>query len=320
MVVLPKHTQKYFIKLNKMLDRSRKFIYLYDMNKLPIEKRVQIINCLVEGMSMRATSRIADVSINTVTKLLVDVGRACEKFHDEKVQNVKAERVQCDEIWSFVYSKEKNVPEGMEDYAGDVWTWTALDSDSKLMVSWYVGQRDFVSGCDFMNDVKSRLANRVQLTTDGFKPYLMAVDHAFDGDVDYAMLVKMYGQPEGQGHERKYSAAECIGAEKKVISGTPNKKFVSTSHVERQNLTMRMHMRRFTRLTNAFSKKVENHCYAIALHFVYYNFAKIHKSLSVTPAMQAGLMKKPMTLADIVNLVPEEQPKKRGSYKKKEAE
>jgi IS1 family transposase len=320
LVVLPKHTQKYFIKLNKMLDRSRKFIYLYGMNKLPIEKRVQIINCLVEGMSMRATSRIADVSINTVTKLLVDVGRACEKFHDEKVQNVKAERVQCDEIWSFVYSKEKNIPEGMEDYAGDVWTWTALDSDSKLMVSWYVGQRDFVSGCDFMNDVKSRLANRVQLTTDGFKPYLMAVDHAFDGDVDYAMLVKMYGQPEGQGHERKYSAAECIGAEKKVISGTPNKKFVSTSHVERQNLTMRMHMRRFTRLTNAFSKKIENHCHAIALHFVYYNFAKIHKSLSVTPAMQAGLMKKPMTLADIVNLVPEDKPKKRGSYKKREAE
>ncbi len=303
-----------------MLDRARKVQYLSGMNKLPIEKRVQIINLLVEGSSLRAASRIADVSINTVTKLLVDVGRACEKFHNEMVQNVKAQRVQCGEIWSFVYSKEKNVPEGMEDYAGDVWTWTALDADSKLIVSWYVGQRDFVSACDFMTDVKSRLANRVQLTTDGHKPYLMAVDHAFDGDVDYAMLVKLYGQPEGQGHERKYSAAECIGAEKKTISGTPNEKFISTSYVERQNLTMRMHMRRFTRLTNAFSKKVENHCHAIALHFAYYNFVKIHKSLRVTPAMQAGLVKRPMTLADIVNLVPEDKPKKRDSYKKREAE
>lgn len=306
--------------MNKILDRSRKFIYLYGMNKLPIEKRVQIINLLVEGSSLRATSRICDVSINTVTKLLVDVGKACEKFHNETVKGIKSQRVQCDEIWSFVYSKEKNIPEGKEETAGDIWTWTALDADSKLIVSWYVGQRDFISACDFMDDVKSRLANRVQLTTDGYKPYLMAVDKAFDGDVDYAMLVKLYGEPDGQGHERKYSAANCIGAEKKTITGNPREQFVSTSYVERQNLTMRMHMRRFTRLTNAFSKKVENHCHAIALHFVYYNFAKIHKSLRVTPAMQADLMKRPMTLEDIVRLVPEEEPKKRGSYKKKGAE
>jgi hypothetical protein len=171
-----------------------------------------------------------------------------------------------------------------------------------------------------MTDVKGRLANRVQLTTDGHKRYLMAVDNAFDGDVDYAMIVKLYGHPEGQGHERKYSAAECMGAEKKTISGNPNEKFVSTSYVERQNLTMGMYMRRFTRLTDAFSKKVENHCYAIALHFLNYNFVKINKSLSVTPAMQAGLMKKPMTLSDVVNLVSEEHTKKRGSYKKRETE
>lgn len=303
-----------------MLDRSNKFIYLSCMNKLPIEKRVQIINLLVEGSSLRAASRIADVSINTVTKLLIDVGMACQKFHDETVKGLKAQRVQCDEIWSFVYSKEKNVPEGMEDYAGDVWTWTAIDADSKLILSWYVGQRDFISATEFMEDVKSRLSNRVQLTTDGHKPYLTAVENAFDGDVDYAMLVKMYGQPEGQGNEKRYSPAECTGAEKITINGNPNKKFISASYVERQNLTMRLHMRRFTRLTNAFSKKIENHCYAIALHFVYYNFVKIHKSLRVPPAMQVGLIKRLMTLEDIVRLVPEEEPKKRGSYKKKGAE
>lgn len=272
------------------------------MNKLPINKRVQIINCLVEGMSMRATSRLADVSINTVTKLLVDVGRACEKFHNEKVQNIAAKKIQCDEIWSFVYSKEKNVPEGMEDYAGDIWTWTALDADSKMIVSWYVGQRDAIAANDFMNDVASRLANRVQLTTDGHRAYLTAVDNAFKSEVDYAMLVKLYGQPEGSQTERKYSPAECIGAEKTTIIGEPDEKYVSTSYVERQNLTMRMHNRRFTRLTNAFSKKIENHCYAIALHFVYYNFVKIHKTLRVPPAMEVGLIKRLMSIEDIVRL------------------
>ena len=303
-----------------MLDRSSKLSYLNGMNILPLEKRVQIINLLVEGNSLRSTSRICDVSINTVTKLLVDVGRACEKFHDETVKGIKSQRVQCDEIWSFVYSKEKNVPEGMEDYAGDVWTWTALDADSKLILSWYVGGRDAEAANIFMHDVAARLTNKIQLTTDAHHAYLEAVDNAFHLDIDYAMLVKMYGAPTGESQtERKYSPGECNGTKKKIISGEPNDKFISTSYVERQNLTMRMHMRRFTRLTNAFSKKIENHCFAIALHFVYYNFVKIHKSLRVPPAMQAGLIKRLMTIEDIVRLVPEDEPRKRGSYKKRQA-
>jgi IS1 family transposase len=301
-----------------MLDRLRKNTYLYGMNNLPIEKKVQIINLLVEGNSLRATSRIADVSINTVTKLLIDIGRACQQFHNDTVINVNSERVQCDEIWSFCYAKQKNVTEDMPDGSGDVWTWTAIDADTKLIISWFVGDREANSAYEFMIDVADRLKNRVQLTTDGHRAYLTAVEKAFDNDIDYAQLIKMYGGSEGSSdQEKKYSPAECTGTKKAKISGDPNPKFVSTSYVERQNLTMRMHMRRFTRLTNAFSKKIENHCYAIALHFVYYNFAKIHKSLSVTPAMQAGLTKRVMTLEDIVNLVPVEAPKKRGNYKKK---
>jgi IS1 family transposase len=288
------------------------------VNKLPLNKKVQIINLLVEGNSLRSISRIADVSINTVTKLLVEVGKACEKFHNDTVQKVNAKRVQCDEIWSFVYSKEKNVPEGMEDYAGDVWTWTEIDADSKLIISWLAGGRDIATAKEFMQDVASRLSNRVQLTTDKHKPYLVAVESAFEGEVDYAMLVKIYGQPAGKGNEQRYSPAECTGTKTRIVEGRPDEKFISTSYVERQNLTMRMHMRRFTRLTNAFSKKIENHCYAIALHFVYYNFVRIHKSLRVTPAMQAGLTKRVMKLEDIVNLVPEPVAAKRGSYKKKE--
>lgn len=275
------------------------------MNKLPIQKRVQIINLLVEGNSLRSTSRIADVSINTVTKLLVDVGRACEKFHNDMVKGIKAERVQADEIWSFVYAKDKNASDEMkaDGTAGDVWTWTALDADSKLIVSWYVGNRDAESAHEFMYDVASRLSNKVQLTTDGHHAYLEAVDDAFHLDIDFAQLVKIYGSSnEGTGHEKKYSPAQCTGIKKKIISGEPNEKFISTSYVERQNLTMRMHMRRFTRLTNAFSKKIENHCHAIALHFVYYNFVKIHKSLRVPPAMQAGLIKRLMSIEDIVKL------------------
>ncbi|HMH32139.1 MAG TPA: IS1 family transposase [Puia sp.] len=273
------------------------------MNKLPIDKRVQIINLLVEGNSLRSCSRIADVSINTVTKLLVDVGRACQKFHEETVRGISAKRVQCDEIWSFVYSKQKNVPQGMEDEAGDVWTWTAIDADTKLVMSWLVGDRSVDTAVCFMNDVASRLKNRVQLTSDGHYAYLEAVTEAFGSYIDYATLQKIYGKPGGGGNaEKKYSPAECIGCDKTVISGNPDPKHISTSYVERQNLTMRMHMRRFTRLTNAFSKKIENHCYAIALHFVYYNFVKIHKTLRVPPAMEAGLIKKLMTIEDIVNL------------------
>lgn len=288
------------------------------MNKLPFSKRKQIIQLLVEGNSLRATSRIVDVSINTVSKLLVDVGTACQKFHEEKVVGIKADRIQCDEIWSFVYSKQKNVPEGHLDDAGDVWTWTAIDADSKLIVSWLVGDRGATTAHIFMKDVASRLANKVQLTTDGHHAYLEAVDNAFLLDIDFAQLIKIYGGNDGANNEKRYSPARYTGCRTKIISGEPNEKFISTSYVERQNLTMRMHMRRFTRLTNAFSKKIENHCHAIALHFVYYNFVKIHKSLRVPPAMQAGLIKRLMTIEDIVNLVPNEPLNKRGSYNKTE--
>lgn len=291
-----------------MLVRSRNSITFATsinsaMNVLPLAKRTQIITLLVEGNSLRATSRIADVSINTVTKLLVDVGRACMKFHDEKVKNVSSKKIQCDEIWSFVYAKQKNVPDEKIGSAGDVWTWTAIDADTKLIVSWYVGNRGAESAHDFMKDVASRLANRVQLTTDGHSAYLNAVSNVFEGQIDYAQLVKMYGVATGEHDtEKRYSPAECTGIKTNVIYGKPSKEDISTSYVERQNLTMRMHMRRFTRLTNAFSKKVENHCYAIALHFVYYNFCRIHKTLRVTPAMEAGLTQDIMEISDIIKL------------------
>ena len=273
------------------------------MNQLPLAKRVQIINMLVEGSSLRSTSRVCDVSINTVTKLLVDVGRACEQFHDEAVRNVTVKRLQCDEIWSFVYAKEKNKPEGMEGQAGDVWTWTALDSDTKLMVSWFVGSRDAQAAYEFLSDVRSRVdRSRMQLTTDGLGAYVPAVDAVFGQHIDYAQLIKIYGAPVGGNNERRYSPAECTGTRTVAVTGRPDHEHVSTSHVERQNLTMRMSMRRFTRLTNAFSKKIENHCYAIALHFVHYNFCRIHKTLRVTPAMEAGLTQDLMSIADIVNL------------------
>lgn len=271
------------------------------MNQLPLPKRTQIIQLLVEGTSLRATSRIAGVSINTVTKLLVDVGKACQQFHDETAVSIKSNRIQCDEIWSFVYAKQKNVPDGMEGAAGDVWTWVALDADTKLVVSWLVADRDADSANVFMKDVAGRLANRVQLTTDGHRAYLNAVENAFEGRIDFAQLVKLYGN-SGAETEKRYSPAECIGTKTVTVYGKPDEKHVSTSYVERQNLTMRMHMRRFTRLTNAFSKKVENHCYAIALHFVYYNFVKVHKTLRVTPAMEAGLFKRPMEIQDVVLL------------------
>lgn len=292
------------------------------MRKLDTKTRALIIRLLVEGNSIRATSRIADVSKNTVNKLLIDAGKACSKYHDENVRNVKASVIQCDEIWSFTYAKQKNVktataaPEG----SGDTWTWTAIDSDSKLVVSYMIGGRDSEYAIEFMDDLRDRLANRVQLTTDGHKAYLEAVEGAFGGDVDYAQLIKMYGNvPGGKTHEKKYSPAECTGTKKRRVEGEPIKALVSTSHVERQNLTMRMHMRRFTRLTNAFSKKVENHAYAVALHFMYYNFARIHQTLKVTPAMAAGLTDRLWDISDLVALIDanEPAPKKRGPYKKR---
>ena len=290
------------------------------MNKLPISKRVMIINLLVEGMSMRAISRTVGVSINTVTKLLVEAGEACADYHNENVRNVKASNVQCDEIWSFCYAKKKNVAtaKAAPEFAGDVWTWTALDADSKLIVSYLVGGRDSEYALEFMDDVKSRLANRVQLTTDGHRAYLLAVEEAFGADVDYAQLVKLYGAaPESA--KGRYSPAQCTGIKKNRIEGNPDEKLVSTSYVERQNLTMRMSMRRFTRLTNGFSKKIDNHIHMLSLYFVHYNFCRIHSTLKVTPAMEAGLTK---TLHDaewIIGLMDARAPKskKRGPYKKR---
>ena len=293
------------------------------MNKLDIKTRALILKCLCEGMSIRATSRLTDVSKNTVTKLLIDAGKACEDYHFNIVRSVKASVIQCDEIWSFTYAKQKNVKtaKAAPEEAGDTWTWTAIDSESKLIVSYMVGGRNSEYAMAFMDDLRSRLANRVQLTTDDHKPYLEAVEEAFGGDIDYAMLIKHYATPDGAGksHERKYSPADCTGTKKVKISGEPEKKLVSASHVERQNLTMRMHMRRFTRLTNAFSKKVENHAHAVALHFMFYNFVRVHQTLRVTPAMQAGLVDRLWTIEDIVGLIDADAPapKKRGPYKKK---
>jgi len=292
------------------------------MNKLPLAKRVQILLMLCEGSSMRSISRVVDVSINTVTKLLVDAGETCLEMHDELVRDVKASKVQCDEIWSFCYSKQRNVEtaKAAPEEAGDVWTWTALDADTKLIVSYYVGDRSGQSAIALMDDLGSRLSNRVLLTTDGHKAYLEAVEGAFGGDVDYAQLVKLYGPtvtPPG-----RYSPAECIGAKKVRVEGSPDEKHVSTSYVERQNLTMRMSMRRFTRLTNAFSKKLDNHIHALALYFAFYNFCRIHKSLKVTPAMAAGITDKLWSLEDIAERIEAAQPgpAKRGPYKKRAAE
>lgn len=307
-----------------MLDAKHESSHNRGMNKLPLTTRVQILSMLVEGSSMRSISRVAGVSINTVTKLLEDAGRACAAYHDENVIGVRARLVQCDEIWSFCYAKEKNVaaakaaPEG----AGDVWTWTAIDSESKMILSYEVGDRSGATALEFMTDLRNRLATRVQLTTDGHKAYLEAVEEAFGADIDYAMLVKLYGEPAGnrKSSERRYSPAECIGARKEWISGEPDKALVSTSHVERQNLTMRMGMRRFTRLTNGFSKKLENHLHMLSLYFVHYNFCRMHKSLRMSPAMAAGVASDLRDVEWIVSLVDARSPKPgpRGPYKKRE--
>src|SRR5438270_10903728 len=303
-----------------MLDERQDRSYARGMNKLPIAKRVQILSMLCEGSSMRSISRVADVSINTVYKLLAEAGPVCTRFHDATVRGLASQRVQCDEAWAFCYAKQKNVagakaaPEG----AGDVCTWTALDADSKLILSWAVGGRDAGYALALMDDLRGRITTRVQLTTDGHRAYLEAVEEAFGADIDYGMLVKLYGEETGgQGHERKYSPSECIGARKQTITGNPDPKHVSTSYTEPHNLTMRMSMRRFTRLTNAFSKKVDNHCHALALYFVFYNFVRRHQTLRVSPAMAAGVSDRLWSMEDIVALIDaaEPEPKKRGTYK-----
>jgi len=273
------------------------------MNKLTQEKRAAVIRALVEGNSIRSTVRMTGVAKNTVVKLLADVGTACAVYQDKTLRNLTCKRILCDEIWSFCYAKQKNVPEDKQDQFGygDVWTWTALDPDSKLVVSWLVGLRDAEWGKVFMRDVASRLANRVQLTSDGHKAYLVAVEEAFGADVDYAMLVKVYGAEKGE--TGRYSPPKCIGCQRHKINGTPERKSVSTSMVERQNLTMRMGMRRFTRLTSAFSKKVENLEHAVVLHFMYYNFCRIHQTLRMTPAMAAGVTNRLWDVEDVVALL-----------------
>ncbi len=277
------------------------------MNKLSLERKAQVIKVLCEGNSIRSTARITGTAINTVVKLLREVGAACLEYQDKVMHDLPCKHIQCDEIWSFVYSKDKNVPEqhnGKFSY-GDVWTWTAIDADTKLVPCWLVGLRGASYAYEFMSDLKSRLANRVQITTDGHKVYLWAVEDAFGADVDYAMLVKLYGQELES--ETKYSPAKCIAAEPHVIQGNPDPAKISTSFAERQNLTMRMNMRRFTRLTNAFSKKLENHNLALALYFMHYNFVRPHKTLANpyprTPAMVAGLTKHIWTVEEIVSLI-----------------
>lgn len=275
---------------------------MVSMNKLTNKKRAQILRALVEGNSIRGTVRITGAAKNTVSKLLADVGTACLDYQDKALRNLKCKRIQCDEIWSFCYSKDKNVPESKKDQFGygDVWTWTSICADTKLAPCWILGRRDADTAKEFMENLAGRLSNRVQLTTDGHKVYLDAVKGAFGSDIDYGMLVKTYGNTsEG---EKRYSPAQCTGAKKGRVTGHPDKAHISTSYVERQNLTMRMSMRRFTRLTNAFSKKVENLSHAVSLHFMYYNFARVHKSLKTTPAMAAGIADHVWTLEEIAGL------------------
>ena len=273
------------------------------MNTLSMEKKVAVISALVEGCSVRSTVRMTGVAKGTILRLLAEVGTACAEYQDRAIRNVAAKRVQVDEIWSFVGAKQKNVTSEMAEarVCGDVWTFVAIEAQTKLAISWMVGRRDAGTATDFLRDVESRLANRLQLTTDGHKMYVNAVPDAFAMvDIDYAQLVKIYGSdPEGQ---KRYSPAQCLGTERVEILGSPDPKHISTSYVERQNLNMRMQMRRFTRLTNAFSKRIENHVHSIALFHMHYNFARVHQTLRVTPAMEAGLSSHVWSIQDIVEL------------------
>ena len=291
------------------------------MNKLHRKARAQILGMMVEGMSMQSITRMTGVSKNTVAKLLVDAGTVCAEYQDRVMRNLTCKTLQCDEIWSFVGMKEKNVPAALKGVFvyGDVYTWTAIDADTKLIPCWHVGARDAWSANDFMRDLAPRIASRVQMTTDGLKAYIRAINGAFGADVDYAMLVKLYGPAPGSGPERRYSQGECCGAIRETICGNPKYADVSTSYVERANLSMRMGMRRFTRLTNGFSKKIDNHMHAIAIYFMHYNFVRIHQSLRVSPAMAAKVSETLWSLEDMAALIEanEAPPKKRGSYKKK---
>lgn len=272
------------------------------MNRLSTAERTKIVACLVEGMSLRATARVTGFARMTIEKLLRDLGAACAEYQDKTFRGLNCQRVQCDEIWAFCYAKQKHVTDDMRDEhpdAGDVWTWTAIDADSRLCLSWIVGSRDLPTAKAFMQDVAGRLANRVQLTTDAYRLYLTAVDNAFMGEVDYAQLHKIYANEA----RNRYSPPACIGCKQIEVTGSPDPAHVSTSYVERQNLTMRMHLRRFTRLTNAFSKKVEMHAHSIALHFMHYNFAEIHQTLRVTPAMESGISDHVWSLEELVGLL-----------------
>lgn len=291
------------------------------MNKLSTSDRAKILHMLCEGSSIRSVTRVLGVGKNTVIRLMIDAGEACAAYHDEHIRNLKSKRIQVDEIWSFIYAKQKNVAaaKAAPESAGDAWTWTAIDADLKLIVSYFVGGRDGDCAAWFIDDLATRLANRVQLTSDGHKAYLEAVEGAFGADIDYAMLNKIYGaSPESA--KGRYSPAECIGIKKDRVEGNPDMRHVSTSYVERSNLTQRMHNRRFTRLTNGFSKKFENHAYSVALFSMYYNFVKMHSTLRMSPAMAAGVSKTLWEISDIVALVEAKEAKapalKRGPYKK----
>jgi IS1 family transposase len=276
------------------------------MNRLDNAKRTQIVSAIVEGCSIRSIVRMTGASKNTIAKLLVELGAACSDYMDKNLRGLKSERIQCDEIWSFVAAKQRNVTPKLREKnpdAGDCWTWVGMDADTKLVCSWTVGRRDWATANQFVADLRGRLANRVQLTTDGNRLYLGAVYTHFDLDVDYAVLMKLYGPNPGNASEVRYSPAACIGAEKKPKIGNPAEEHISTSYVERQNLTMRMSMRRFTRLTNAFSKKIENHVATLAIFYMHYNFVRIHQTLRVTPAMAAGVTSHLWSIQEIVALL-----------------